>query len=529
MRSACLLAAILLSPVATALSLDAGPLEVEATSDPTPRCSIDLAGEVCVLSWDGGQDPASPGDDNFTVSRFTNRVRVSLEASELGPEREVAIDASQVVLDHPGFRAANDSWIILNDSAPKAAREHVTLESRTLNAGGEDPPRGLLVVVHFPTPVPDPTRGGTMDWASVVVLPMESSFYFPSGYFRDTWSEDEVRPLPLGIWLDQSTDREWDILVENFACEEVYVTGIPEFCHALDTTRLAAHEGSVVWKNATPDVGVGASVERVEAEVTPSREGNRTPSNGSLVLQRSVPTAATDALRAPRGTPLEGPRPTGDGMEGSATDIERGAPAARGPQPPERVSSAEYPSEASPWRTAATLAAGGAILFWLAFALYHRISKRDALNNLNRSRVYDAIQTTPGIRAGTLKEKLGLNYETVLWHLRVLEEHHLIEGTGEGQRRFFLNGGSFSPREKEELLAASSPTATAILDHLRRNGPTNLSALAVALGISASTASETVTRLQRARLLVKRREGGRLLVLPASARHDASFGNAGNS
>ena len=368
-----------------------------------------------------------------------------------------------------------------------------------------------------------------MTWASVVVLPMESSFYFPSGYFRDTWSEGEVRPLPLGIWLDQSTDREWDILVENFACEKVYVTSIPEFCAALNTTGSAAHDGSVAWKNATPDVGVGASVERVEAEVTPSRERNHTPSNGSLVLQRSSRTAATEASREPRGIPQDGPRPAVEGVEGSKTDIETGAPPVRGPQPPERIQMAEFPSQASPWRIAATLAAGGAILFGLAFALYHRISKRDALENQNRARVYDAIQTSPGIRAGTLREKLGLNYETVLWHLRVLEEHHLIEGAGEGQRRFFLNGGSFSPREKEEILAASSPTATAILDHLRRSGPTHLSALAEALGISASTASETVTRLQRAKLLVKRREGGRLLVLPASALHGGSFANMRNS
>ena len=136
MRSAYLLAAVLLSPVATALSLGAGPLEVEATSDPTPRCTIGITDEVCILSWDGGQDPTSPGDDNVTVSRFTNRALVSLEASEVGPQREVAINASQVVVEHPAFHAANDSWILLNDSSPQAVREYVTLESRTLNAGG---------------------------------------------------------------------------------------------------------------------------------------------------------------------------------------------------------------------------------------------------------------------------------------------------------------------------------------------------------------------------------------------------------
>lgn len=144
--------------------------------------------------------------------------------------------------------------------------------------------------------------------------------------------------------------------------------------------------------------------------------------------------------------------------------------------------------------------------------LYHRIPRAKALDNANRQRVFDAIRDEPGIRVGTLGARLGLDHDTVLWHVRVLERFSLVEGVGARQRRYFAAGSVRSRQEKSVAIALSAERVKRIWQHVQERGEVELGGLVESLGLPYSTASSGVSELVRADLVRKRREGRRLIV-----------------
>ena len=155
--------------------------------------------------------------------------------------------------------------------------------------------------------------------------------------------------------------------------------------------------------------------------------------------------------------------------------------------------------------------------------LYHRIPRAKALDNANRQRVYDAIREEPAIRVGTLAARLGLNRDTVLEHIRVLERFRLVESAGAGQRRYFASGMIGSIVEKNAIAATSASSTKRVLSLVQARGEVEFRDLVRSLGLSSPLTSWSVKRLERAGLVRKERRGDTRKEPPEERRpeHDA--------
>lgn len=231
--------------------------------------------------------------------------------------------------------------------------------------------------------------------------------------------------------------------------------------------------------------------------------------------------AGVSAARAPEGVPaaLAVDAVRGEGLAaGSGAALPAPlppAPAGAPHVPASELSTASAAAAPEPLPAAAVLlaAAGLALLALLrpALALYHRIAPSRLLDQPTRRAVHDAIAAEPGVRIGTLQARLGLNYNTVLHHVRALARGGLVEARGPGQRRWFVAGRHAAP-EQQAAVAASGRAARRVLAHLRATGSAELPALRAELGIPRSTASDAVARLAAAGLVRVERHGARVRV-----------------
>ncbi|HEV8360671.1 MAG TPA: hypothetical protein VGR28_09470, partial [Candidatus Thermoplasmatota archaeon] len=75
--------------------------------------------------------------------------------------------------------------------------------------------------------------------------------------------------------------------------------------------------------------------------------------------------------------------------------------------------------------------AGALAWFWpriqfFAAPLFTRIPRDEALNQVNREKVYNLIRERPGIHAHAIATHLRLGWSTAFYHLRTLETHGLV-------------------------------------------------------------------------------------------------------
>ncbi|MGQ0535257.1 MAG: helix-turn-helix domain-containing protein [Methanobacteriota archaeon] len=237
-----------------------------------------------------------------------------------------------------------------------------------------------------------------------------------------------------------------------------------------------------------PRTAVGEALPSVAASVEPLR---------SVVAPESS---------APDVPPSSGARPR-VGSGSAADDVE-----ASGRGTPVLGLSARLPvSVASSPRLAPTVlfALGAAAVALLGAALYHRIRRDEALDQPTRRAVFEAIRREPGIRVAAIARQLGANHNTVLRHVLLLCRSGLVVRRGASANRLFETGSGVDPAIVE---ATTGEVARRILGHLATGGPCEFRRLAGALGIPKSSASVAVSRLAGAGLLVKRREGPRLIV-----------------
>lgn len=186
------------------------------------------------------------------------------------------------------------------------------------------------------------------------------------------------------------------------------------------------------------------------------------------------------------------------------------------------------PSALGPGAEAAFLAAVGAAAALLALrpllALYHRLAPSRLLEQPTRRRIHEAIAAHPGIRVGTLQASLGLNYNTVLRHVRTLERHGFVHSEGAGQRRWFATSVALGPEQRAAAVATASPTVRQVLAYLAPRGAADLPTLRRDLGLPRSTASDAVARLARAGLVGVERRGTVVLIRAYGAHGPSSAG-----
>ncbi|WP_292488818.1 winged helix-turn-helix transcriptional regulator [Methanoculleus sp. 10] len=145
---------------------------------------------------------------------------------------------------------------------------------------------------------------------------------------------------------------------------------------------------------------------------------------------------------------------------------------------------------------------------WLFFG-YRRIMKRTALGHETRTAIYDHIRTHPGIRPATLAEDLGINRGTLRYHLEKLQEVGMIVTTAVGgQTGYFENRQKYSVLEAKVLIPLKNPKTRELLFALLENPRMSRRQLAERLGITPSSVSWHIRRLEGDRIILREKTGG---------------------
>jgi len=145
-----------------------------------------------------------------------------------------------------------------------------------------------------------------------------------------------------------------------------------------------------------------------------------------------------------------------------------------------------------------------AIFQFLFVPLYSRIKKDRVLDNFTRGMIYGFIMSNPGVHYNFIKQKLGLNNGSIVYHLTVLERQELIKSEKVGlYKRFYPRCGTLSDSGIMELTDAQE----SLLELVRANPGLTQREIASRLGLSGRVVNYHVGLLQRSRLLTLEKVG----------------------
>jgi len=157
----------------------------------------------------------------------------------------------------------------------------------------------------------------------------------------------------------------------------------------------------------------------------------------------------------------------------------------------------------------ATLALGtepGKFAFFQFFfvPLYSRIRKDAVLDNFTRGMIYGFIMSHPGVHYNFIKQKLGLNNGSIVYHLTVLERQELIKSEKVGlYKRFYPMGRTLSETGIMEL----NETQEAMVELIRGSPGLSQREISERMKLSTRVVNYHIGLLQRARLVVLEKEG----------------------
>lgn len=143
----------------------------------------------------------------------------------------------------------------------------------------------------------------------------------------------------------------------------------------------------------------------------------------------------------------------------------------------------------------------------LALALYHRLGPSQATLHPIRQAILAKSGERPGILVTELARELGVDRNTVLYHLRVLERAQAVRLTKVGPARLVFLAGT-SPREREVREALRAPVARSLLARAAST-PTTVLDLACELGVAPQSVRAQAKRLQALGLVEIRWNGER--------------------
>lgn len=484
---------VALTPVAAAKSFEvAGVVRVSADIAPASNCTVGMDSEVCLVERDTN-GTERPSDDEISVYKGVDAITVSLKPPISTGQHHIVAEPSAFRSQHPAFAILNETWPEANDALPQQAKDHVTLESRPwLN---NETKWGIFVGLHDSLPLPmigDPIQKLEVGfcWS---VCNIDKNTLFMS-------NETTFQALPENVLIRSDTDWTVEGNIEGMTSCPRFAT-LPEACLGL---REPLHRLADLWEDLTPRITFGFSFNRATIHVV-------SPPLGQLV---DFAGRASDGVEEPRTTT------GGDGGEELGVSRVQATMDRRFEMPGslDQMSLRQWtpPFAAAPLLMpddTVLVTVGAVLLAVLALVLYHRILKSRALEQGTRRRIHDAIAMQPGIRIGTLRKHLGLNYNTIKKHVEVLKRHGFVEEAGAGHRRLFARTGTIRcSEERQAIIAASTPAARAILEYVRTNGRAELHAIRETLLLPRSTASTAISRLIAAGLITKGRNGRRLVL-----------------
>lgn len=147
---------------------------------------------------------------------------------------------------------------------------------------------------------------------------------------------------------------------------------------------------------------------------------------------------------------------------------------------------------------------------WLSggVPLFSRISKDDLLDHPLRSTIYETIKTNPGIHVSALSRAVDAGWGTTVHHLKKLQEKELVAVRSvNNQKCYFENGGTVGRNMWQQISELKNATAQRIARFIYDHPLQPLTGISETLGISPSLASHHVTKLTKAGVLKKVRDG----------------------
>ncbi len=143
--------------------------------------------------------------------------------------------------------------------------------------------------------------------------------------------------------------------------------------------------------------------------------------------------------------------------------------------------------------------------------LFSRLDPQDLLDNPVRRRILELVREEPGISASELSRRVDVSWGTTIYHLNRLEDEHLVTSMREGRhRRFFQNGGTHAPDEREVLATLRNDTTAQVLDTVRSEPGLAQKEIAQRVDMSPSALAWHIKRLHEADLVTKERDGRRV-------------------
>ena len=137
-----------------------------------------------------------------------------------------------------------------------------------------------------------------------------------------------------------------------------------------------------------------------------------------------------------------------------------------------------------------------------------RIYPKNVLDHPDRAAVYAAIVARPGIDTGSIGAELGMNRETLRYHLDKLEAAtKIVVMRDHGIVRYYENHGRYTLLEREVLQHFWNPTAKAILSLIASQPGITQADISARTSITAPTARWYLQRFRDDGIIAEQREG----------------------
>lgn len=287
----------------------------------------------------------------------------------------------------------------------------------------------------------------------------------------------------------------------------------------IDDNEWGAAVGTGAWKVTLDTTTLPNGVHRIQARAWDGLSygaASITVTVGNMPPVAPSPAPAPARAPAPKAPPVIKPAPETTPRSAEGTDP--GMPGGPATVPSSPVANPKGTTDGG--TITVPMASGGIlILAALAFAtehgkyaliqflfvpLYSRIKKDRVLDNFTRGMIYGFIMSNPGVHYNFIKQKLGLNNGSIVYHLTVLERQELIKSEKVGlYKRFYPVNGTLSETGLMEL----NETQERLLELVRLSPGLSQREVGEKMGISSRLINYHVGLLQRSRLVTLEKDG----------------------
>jgi predicted transcriptional regulator len=165
-------------------------------------------------------------------------------------------------------------------------------------------------------------------------------------------------------------------------------------------------------------------------------------------------------------------------------------------------------SESSPCSGSANPVYSGIASTTGRFSGIRRIYPKNVLDHPERAVVYTTIVARPGIDLSGIASELGMNRETLRYHLDQLESAtKVVVMRNRGIVRYYENHGRYSLPERKALQHFWNPTAERILSFIATRPGINQNEVAVHLSVTAPTVRWYMNRFRHDGLITEQHDG----------------------